>query len=44
MRCPSLLFFVTVIKYPRLDNVYREEIDWGSQLEDKGLGVIGRVS
>lgn len=40
----SSLFFVAIIKYLRLDNVYREDIDLGSQLKDKGLVVIGRVS
>lgn len=44
MKCPGLFFFLSVIKYPRLDNVYRKEINLDSRLEDKGLGVIGRVS
>lgn len=38
-----LVYFLSVIKYLRLDNVYRTQINLGSWLEDKGLGVIERV-
>lgn len=43
VRHPSLFFFVTIIKYLKLDNVYGKKTDLGSQLKNKCLGNIARI-